>query len=339
MSRKKIFKNIIWLSVISIIVIVIASGGLFTCGGQESNFRVDSDKEIAKVILSQPQKETIILEKQKDGGWAMGQDQRVNEISIIDLTETLNKLTTRQPVSREMQDEVNQNLNLEGITVSVFVKKPLINIFNTIKAIPIRRLAKRFLIGQDAPKQEGAYMRTAGASIPYLVHIPGSKTQLTSFFSTEKVYWLDPVVVDLKADEINKIEVKNFFPERETIVIESKNSSHLLSVNQNIVSSDEISTLSLQRFLDSFEELYYEQLLLGQDSINELEKIVRPMFFQINIEDKSGNATSLDFYQKITEENANDPDRFFLVVNNQKLAIARYFVFNRIIKPSNYFIK
>lgn len=339
MKKKKIITTLLSLTLLSIIVLLIGFDKLFDWSRPDNDFRVPSETEIVRIVLSEQGLEPVIIERQKDGSWTLNEYSSVNEISLRDLLETLNRLTTRQPASRAIKDEENLFINTSGIKVTVFEKKPLINIFNLVRLIPVRRTAKSFVVGNDSANNDGAFMRMRGAANPYLVHIPGSEISLRNFFRTDFIYWLDPVVVDLKSDEIRRISVQNNLEDDELFSLENLNDRWLFKVNQEVVSNEKISGLSLQRFLGSFEELYYERLLVGEDSIKHRGKMIEPKFMRLLVESNDGVTTSLEFFRKEKDDKSPDPDSFFLIVNGEKLSLARYFVFNRIIKSSSHFLR
>ncbi len=338
-DRMKSSRKIIVSGLVILFLIVVLIFTRHHNARQPNDFRVSSDREIVKVYLSKPGFQTVELERKKSGLWTLNGQHGVNEISLRDLLQTLDLLTARQPVSRTIVDEVNQNLDEEGIMVTVVEKKPLINLFGTVRILPMRRTAIKFEIGQDASQGQGVYARKAGSKEPYLIHLPGTEVPLSGFFINEFAYWFDPVVVDLKAAEIKRVEIEKYFPERESLIIDNQGEKWVLTANRQIVNSERISSFSLNRFLNSFEELYFEKLLVGEDSINYGEMMANTKFMQINVVDKSGKITTMDFFQKKTEESQTDPDLFFIVVNNKTLATARYFVFNRIMKSNSYFLR
>ncbi len=339
MDRIKLPRQVLLLGSAVLLLLFVFIFDWFNNPRKKNDFRVSSDSEIVKVILSPIGSEPIKLECRNNGSWTLNHEHGVNEISLRDLFQTLNLLTTRQPVSRSNVDQVNQNLDAEGITVTVVEKKSLVNLFNSIILFPIHRKALKFEIGRAAFQGSGAYARKVGSEEPYLIHVPGSEVPLSSFFSPELTYWFDPVIVDLKAGDIEKVEIQSLLPEKESLKIEIRNETWEVIANQQRVDPTRISSFSLDKFLNSFKELYFERLLMGQDSLQFAERMVRPKFKQIIVGAKSGKITTIDFYYMETVEGKTNPDLFFVVVNNKKLATARFFVFNRIMKPNSYFLR
>ncbi len=314
----------------------------------ESDFSVAAKHDISKIeMISRADNDTLILERKETGRWMLNDDFYANEAAVKDLARALSRLRVRQPVSVGQGKTINQSLDEKGVEVSVYINAYRINL-GTLKLFPYQQKYQHFLVGDDTPDGESTFMRKPYSDIAFVVYRPRFESGVSSLFSASSLSWMDPVVVDLAADEITSINVTVFSDEKNSYFLKINPGGDIQffqSDKLNTLSNEIVDSTSVSRFLASFQNLYFERLLDTDD-----EKLRKELMFElpemkITIESKAGSETSLLFYPRKSPEGVpmlsadlyKDPNRFYLQINEKDYALAQYFVFNRIMRPLSFF--
>jgi hypothetical protein len=311
------------------------------------NFRLYQNAQVVRVEMHQKSGKSIVIKKDSNEIWQVNNNYLANESAVRELLGTMRHLNVRLPVAISEQQNINEALEKNGVLVEVFVKTHWINWPANIKLLPRVKREKRFLVGEDTPDGESTYMRLFSSDMPFAVHVPGQTGGLSRLFSVNENMWRDPVVVNLKPNEIKSIEVVFTDMEQESFVFDWALNNPRLMHNGLIVDSELIDQTRLMRYLESFSQLYFERLLNAYEDSLQMEQMIKPEFLKLTITDQNNRITTLRFFRrKATEEEFKtmdivgdfDPNRFFLQVNEGDFAQARYFVFGRIMRPLSYFM-
>ncbi|MBW6498486.1 MAG: DUF4340 domain-containing protein [Bacteroidales bacterium] len=336
--------------------LVLGAAGLYfsLTGNQGSlhdrdrNFRLPQDADVVRLEMQKKNGESLLLAKDAEGIWHVNQAFRANESAVRELLGTLRHLNVRQPVSLAEQEQVNQALDQQGVLVEVYARTHWIRLPGDIRLIPRTKRVKRLLAGEDTPDGESTIMRLYRSEMPFAVHVPGVQGGFADLFNPNESLWRDPVVVDLQARQIRRIEVRFTENEEESFVIDNQSETPLLLHGGQAVDISLIDGTRLARYLEGFTELHYEKLMTGADNSLRMQEMFSPLFLEIVVQDQQERVTTLRFFRrKASEEELRglaagtnaDPNRFFLQVNEGEFARAQYFVFNRIMRPLSYFLK
>jgi hypothetical protein len=303
---------------------------------------------VVRIEMKKKSGQHLILEKDAEGVWHVNQAFRANESAVRELLGALRHLNVRLPVSLAEQEQVNQALEEKGVLVEIFVRNHWIRLPGGKGLISRTKRAKRLLAGEDTPDGESTIMRLYRSEMPFAVHVPGVQGGLSGLFSLSENLWRDPVVLDLQARQIRRIEVRFTENEKESYVIENQSQQPVLFHGGQAVDISLIDGTRLARYLEGFTELHYEKLMTGADDSLRMQEMFSPLFLEIVVQDQQERVTTLRFFRrKASEEELRglaagtnaDPNRFFLQVNEGEFARAQYFVFNRIMRPLSYFLK
>ncbi len=316
----------------------------------ERDFALPKDKEVSIVQIIPFEGEKITLEKDIFGEWRVDSEHRANEFAVKDLIRTIRHFAIRQPVSVAKQDQVNKQLDNEGVFVNVYIKGYVFDFFNLFGILSTQRLYNSFFVGDDISELEGTYMRMTGSDNPYIVYLPGYQGGLSEVFTPDKHIWFDPVVVDLKPDQIKKVKVINNEEPKQSFILKVNSGFDFdfYDIEGNLLKNDfKPDTTRVMRFLSSFKQLYYEKLLVDE-AYEESENLIFPQkSYRIVVEDRDDNTKSFDVYRRYLRADildpgavspVYDPDRFYLELEQGHRALAQYFVFGRILRPLSFFM-
>jgi hypothetical protein len=342
------------LILIAIAVTLGAAGLYFSLSGKQGslqerdrNFRLEENAEVVRVEMQRKTAEKLLLEKDADGIWHVNNAFRANESAVRELLGTLRHLNVRLPVSLAEQEQVNNALENDGVLVEIFARTYWINLPGDIRLIPRTKRVKRLLAGEDTPDNESTFMRLYRSRMPFAVHVPGVQGGLSDLFTLSESIWRDPVVLNLQAGQIKRVEVNFPEMESESFVIDNQGAQPVLLQNGQPIELSIAGKTRLLRYLEAFTELHYEKLMTSPDDALRQQQMVSPHFLEIGVIDHLGRVTTLRFFRRKADEaelktlaaaTTADPNRFYLQVNEGEFARAQYFVFNRIMRPFSYFV-
>ncbi len=337
-----------------IIVLFLISSYLYSLKSLqtgERDFALPGEADVAAVHIVPPEGKKILLKKDKSGQWWVNDENHANERAVSDLIRTLRYFTVRQPVSITQQEQVNESLYKDGVMVNVLIDTYLFDFFDFFGLFKIQRVYNSFLVGENAKEIEGTYMRMVESENPYIVYRPGYEGGIADVFTPKQRIWLDPVVVDLEPGQIKKVKV---------IANENPGESFILKMREDfkfdffdidkypLPGKIKVDTSRVIRLLSSFKELYYENLLTN-DALSESEKFIFPDYaFRIVVYDWNNDQYSFNVYRRYRDAGLlepgelsplYDPDRFYLELEDGRRAVAKYYVFGRVLRPFSFFLK
>ena len=343
-----------WFLLVSIIILVIISSyiyGFLELRSGDRDFAIPLNAEVSSVHLVSPDSEKIELEKDDKDQWWVDNVNYANEAAVRDMLRTIRYFSVRQPVSRIKKDTINKNLDQQGVMVNVYVEDYIFNFFDLFGVFKTQRKARSFLVGDNTDDQteiDGTYMRMTQSDEPYIVYRAGYGG-IANTFTTKEHIWFDPVVVDLKAEQIDRVKVVSDENYEDSFILDVYEDLDFdfYDLDNNLISKDiNVDTTKVLRFLSSFSNLYYETLLTDK-AYSRSEDLIFPEYaYKIVIEDWHNNEYKLYIYRRYKENNRDkenmvtadyDPDRFYLVLENEQRAVAQYYVFGRIMRTLSFF--
>ena len=112
------------------------------------DFAVPDASQITKVIISDKQPSTVVLER-IGGRWVVGEQHRPVRTDAIEvLLETLSKVTLKHFVQQGAIATVNQRMDVYGKWVEVYAGDQLI---------------KNYIVGSETPNMLGTYYKMVGS--------------------------------------------------------------------------------------------------------------------------------------------------------------------------------
>lgn len=185
-----------------LLLLSTALWGLMACQNNSSDglealkaqydFAVADASQITKVVISDKQPSTVVLER-IDNRWVVGEEHwPVRQDAIEVLLETLSKVTLKHFVQQSAVEQVNQRMEVYGRWVEVYAGDQLI---------------KKYIVGTETPDMLGTYYKMAGSDLPFAVYIQGFNGYLTTRFFTEENLWRDRTIFGLAPKEIKAVEM------------------------------------------------------------------------------------------------------------------------------------
>lgn len=337
--------------IISLIIIVASlylynSKDFSSSSNQGRNFSISGDEQISKIILSKSSENAVTLELTDEESWILNEEYQANNLAVNDLIRTVKNLSVYVPVPINEKDSISNLLRHEGVKVDIYSRRYIVSI-GSWKLLPFNRKINSFLVGNDVIDKHGTYMQIAKSDYPYIVHIPGYESGLKNTFTANHYEWRNPVVTNLTPSQIKKIKVQITSKKEESFIFLNNNGLfEFRDYENNQIPGFEYDVLKTQRFVAAFGELYFEKLVYGE-SLAEANKYMDTIpSFIIDIEDINSKMTKLEIYNKILTENEKaelgvnvdvDPNLFYLLINDSDYTLARYFVFNRLLRPLSFY--
>jgi hypothetical protein len=259
----------------------------------------------------------------------------------------LSRLMIRQPVSIANSEKVAGMLDNQGVEVKVFVQAHRLKL-GARKFLGYERLYQSIIIGDDTPDHESTYMRKARSSQAFKVHRPGYDKGVSDIFTPQLRVWRDPVLIDANWDEIDWVEILVTDRPDESYTVRNLPDKDFTFYkngggdNEFLFDAD---TVRIRRFLSSFRDIYYENLLDEEAEIFRQQHMFEQPFLQITVLLKDGTKTRLSAFARHNKTDEmlgpgslkQDPNRFYVSINDGEFALAQYYVFNRIMRPLSFF--
>jgi len=317
-------------------------------GNELGNFSIRNDQEVVKIQFSRKAQNTLSLSLGADGVWRLNDTLDANDAAVREVLGAFRQFAVRMPVQMVYRDSILQQIGQEGVLVEIFARRHLLRFSENIRLLPLTRRVNRFWVGSDNKDMLGTYMKDYKLDIPVIVHVPGKDGGVADLFETHEHIWRNPVVLNLGPGQIRHIAVIIHGNPQESFDLEILRDTFVLEGAQQISKNAVVDTARVQRFIKSFTELYYRNLIDVHTDSNALDLKASEPFFEIHVRDTFGKITHLKFYRKLVRlaqhdtvpiENQFDPNEFFININKREWALANYFVFNRIIRSYSFFLR
>ena len=346
-SRKNILFFIIALILISGFLYVYNTNYLVFNRVAERDFSVSYDEKISRIKISQDNEVKVTLEEKADGNWVLNNEHRANYWAVTDAISALRSMHVRHPVSLEEKDSIAEVLRTDGAFVEVYSSKQLFS-FRGWNIFPFKRKIKSFYVGADL-NDTGTYMMIYRTENPQLVYIPGHEEGLKNIFTPNPYAWQDRFISRLSANEVEIVEVEITDNMAESFrLYNSTEGVKFESIKDELYTDFTYDTLRVERFLAVFGNMYFERIIYGEekDSIQNYISKAKPThrisFKAANDEDM----TIMEIFRRPISETRKkelkvnvdyDPHLSILRLNGDKLLYARYFVFNRLLRPLSFY--
>lgn len=314
----------------------------------DADFAVTDTASVTKIFIADMNANEVLLERSSDG-WILNKNFKAQQRKISDLLYTMMKLRVRTPVAQASQDNVIKRMAGMAVKVEVYQVLPRINLFNRIKFFPREIRSVVYYVG-DTPKDNlGTFMLKEGAETAYIMQITGFKGFLSSRYSPLADEWRDHKVFSTNLNDIQSVKVEfNQEPEKSYVITRVGKHAYKLENLQGQTFNQNIDTLRMLNFLSSFADIRFEALLNSLPETRKDSVTNSPFLHQITLTNTQGEQnvvttfTKKKFGQYIVNEDRLAPldlDRMYARVNQGKdFVLIQYFVFDKVLRPVNYFI-
>ena len=294
-------------TLIAVILVLIAAFLIFRKNINQTHsldsqaFRLDNPDKIDKILLSPNNTKLnyILLYKEKDR-WFVKNDKLTEPADTHSIRELLywvmRKAQIKSPVSDAEKEPVTREIALNGVKAVFYNGGSEIN---------------SFYAGNPTPTQEATYMYHPDMERPCIVEIAGFKGYLTPYFTLDIDAWRSPVILDIPAEQIQKVEI--IWPEEPTkgFSISRENNALILRDVSGKVIKD-VNSTRLLSFLERFQNVareYGETAGINRKPAMRDSVIKKGHFFLINLMDVNGKKQGIRMYRMKTSAETYAPDR------------------------------
>jgi len=264
-------------------------------------FCIESPEKIDKILLSPNNKKLnyIILYRENEK-WFVKNDKYTEPADTHSIREllywVLKKAQVKSPVSDAEKEPVTREIALNGVKAIFYDGNAEV---------------KTFYAGNPTPNQEATYMYHPDMERPCIMEIAGFKGYLTPYFTLDFDAWRSPVILDVPAEQIQKVElVWQESPDKGFSISRENNALVLRKVSGNAVRN--VNSTKLLAFLERFQNIAREygetaginRKLALRDSI-----IRNGHFFSIEITDVNGKKHGIRMFRMKTGTETYAPDR------------------------------
>ncbi len=328
MKGKGLIGLIIALVVLGFVVFFASQNSGSTIKKQLSNFAIEDTASITKVLLSDKNNNTVLLEREDDGTWLANKDFRARRDVIQNLLKTIKEVTVRAPISKSRFEYTVKQLAVNSTKVEIYqngANKP----------------SKVYFVGGANPDNTGSYMLLENSSVPFLMHIEGHYGFIQSRYSPRINDWKDNSIWYFPGEKITNIKkVTVTYPQdaSKSFEIEQQDKENYQLKDANGTPIQLPSNGVLYDYLKRYRKISYEgfeetKTAEFKDSIT----TQTPVQTIYRVEEISGRVTEIKTYHKPVQEDAVDIDgmpiphdleRMYATINNDQFVIVQYYVFD-----------
>ncbi len=339
---------IIILTLVFAIIVVNLSDRLMIQMNSDNQFGIESGTKISKIILYETDSQQLRLEMIDNNVWMLNETTRANDFAIEQLISTLRRLTVKRPVSVEKHLVVNESLEREGVTVEIYKPSYWIRLPFKMGLIARNKLLRTFIMGEVTDEGQANYIRMSWSPNPYVVYLPGLTTSFRDQLMTEEHLWHHPVVINLAAHQIQYIEVLvTGDPEESYILKRDADTNVMVFLSQGMpVNMSLIDTQKMERYLHSFKNLHFQQLLKGEAFDRSKADMMQPPFLEMRICDIEDHCRTVSCFFRpnrydpktlFVEDLQKDPNRFYMQIDGGDIAITEFLIFSKVLRPLSFF--
>lgn len=337
------------LSLFTLAIILYWQSEMYsTFSPRDRDFRVDPDREVTRIKMKNlSEGNTIEIYKDEQDRWRLDEGYYANDLAVKDLLGVLERLSVKQPVSLANRKQVEELLQEKGVRVDIFARDYRVS-FGDFQHLSYERSYQSMIVGPDASDGESTYMRKTDSDLAFRVMGPDYESGVSAMFVADSRVWRDPVVLDVASESVQSVQVLVHDNKEESFVLkptDDKGFQFFRREDSGEALNFVADTARVRRFLSSFTDLHYERLLDEEDEKVRKELMFEQPYMEISVKSKDGEETHMKAFARqmpegelsLAEGLGQDPNRFYLQVNEGEFALAQYFVFNRILRPLSFF--
>jgi hypothetical protein len=349
-KKKRIILFVLVIILAFIAVAMFISNTTNTFNKSESNFAIKDSSTVTRIFLTDKSNNKIELIKEKAGHWIVNNKYDAINDAVNLLLKTMTWLDVRAKVPKSEHDNVVSRMAAIGVKVEIYQNDYRIFINDNLKYFPYEKLSKVYYVGDATKDNLGTYMLMEGAAHPYIIQIRGFNGFLFTRYSTKEEDWREHSIFNYRLAEIKNIvfEVPEN-PEQSWLLKNPDNRNfELFSLHNNKI-IENIDTMRVLEYLGSFGNVKFE-IFLNDMEQNIKDSIINSQPWHImTITDVYGKTSTIKTFHKRANQGEEDyegnpilwdRDRLYALVNNEEdFVMIQFFIFDRILRPIDYFRK
>lgn len=320
--------------------------GTFVRG--ENDFAVEDTASVTRIFMADKKNRSVLLERISSDEWLLNKEYKARKSGSDMLLFTLHHLVAKAPVPKSGRENAVKLLATQSTKVEVYQMVYRINLFGRIKLFPHEKRTKTFYVGNATQDNQGTLMLMEGADDPFVVHLLDFRGFVAPRFSTQEEDWRDHTIFRNKIQNIRSVIVEFVEePEKSVEIVNTGMDFAVVkwSAKDTMYGYD---TLNLYNFLTAFADLRYEALLNNIDPHRKDSIIQSSPFHRITLTDMDNNKTVMKTYHKPNDVQrfdlegnlyTYDLDRLYALINDDRdFVMIQFFVFDKVLKPFDYFV-
>lgn len=349
-KNKSVIFILLFLAIVA--VVLFTQNNTTTLQEKESGFAIADTSRVTKIFIADKQDHAVLLER-INGNWKLNEKYTANPQMLEMLLGTMHRIKVKAPVSLSSHDNVVSRMASIGIKVEVYEMAYRVNLFNKIKLFEHEALTKVFYVGDATQDNRGSYMLMEGAERPYVVYLPSLRGFISTRFSPLEDAWKSHIIFQNKLIDIQSLslsfgnEPKNSF----RIDVNDARGNYTLTALQENKQIEHFDTLKVLNLLTSFADLRYETRLNNIYTAPKIDSIVAsPYLYELTIKDRRKGENKVRMFKRnaIPDNMVDgeggfipvDHDRFYALINeDEDFVLMQYFVFDKVLKPLEYYEK
>lgn len=298
----------------------------------ETEFAIQNIEQVYKIFMVDKNGNKVELTR-KENIWYVNGKYPVIPGSIGELLKAVQRVKISRPVPKSKHNTIVKMLSTNSTKVEIYNQQD--------------QLLKTYFVGAPTEDHFGTYMILANkdgklSQKPYITHIPGFTGFLTVRYFTDENKWRSRKIINLRADQIQSIEMKySDFGSFELIVLE-KDSFQLQPLDGE-ARAEAPHKVRIASYLEGFFDIHAETF---QNEDPHKDSILNSIpFCELTIKSLVTDDNRITIYfmpvSKRTKGRIDqfgnpipfDRDRYFAVVNQGKdFAVIQHFVFGKILR-------
>lgn len=308
MQRKRNIQLLISLASLLVITAIVLYSVAFS--EQEvvdrNIFKVENLKSVDRVVLGKASQSVEL--KLEGTRWKVnGKSADVNLVDV--LFATLQQAEVKRPVASSLQDSVRNQLNKNGVKVSLYEGEQLVS---------------EFVAGGNRNKTQAYFMNEDES---YVMVIPGYRVYTAGIFELDEEGWLDKYIFNFNWRNFKQLKVS--FPGN------PKNDFEVAMGKQyfEVKGLEAVDTTKLNDFLDAISLTTVDQYV-KKDEINNWDSLTSTSSqMLIEVYDISGKTYSLALFDRAS------PGPLLGIIHGSQLAYISRQRVNQLMKDRSWFIK
>ncbi|MBQ0016561.1 MAG: DUF4340 domain-containing protein, partial [Bacteroidales bacterium] len=178
----------------------------------EQDFHISDTSTVSRIFLADKNNHIADLVRtinsEGDTCWTVDNGEPASQPLVDLLLETLNTMRIRQQVNKNAIANIIKDISASSVKVEVYQEGYFINWFNgALKLFPRQKLTNTYFVGRETQDQMATFMYREGDKVPYVIHIPGFRGNITPRFTTVPYAWRSHQIVALNVQAIERIEL------------------------------------------------------------------------------------------------------------------------------------
>lgn len=302
-----------------------------------TDFAIKDTGRIDKIVLTSTLGQEMTVIRESGTNWVDKKGDCVQDELINNLLETIYRIKVKSHVPKGQAETVLNNLNQSHVKCEIYM--------NGI-------LEKTYFVGTPTKDHYGTYMllespEEGRSPKPMITYIPGFRGTVQPRFSADWKQWACSGIFKYDPANVKKIKFENFEHPERNFVIESDGKDEF-KVSHKGKYYEIFDTARVRDYILKFKKIHFNQYnyTLNEEEIDSIRN--SNPYVRIQVEGHDGKNVGVICYKmKAAQGDVDlsgnplewDQNVMWAFLDNGDLVKVQYFVFDKIIKPLQYFTR